>query len=86
MLTNPGMKSIIKPELYPNGHRLAGATSRKDLEYYRDPAHRGYLAHTVKEGESPSLFFRLPTLVTAGKKKNPQTQAQKKAEAENKLF
>ena len=39
-------------------YRLPDPTSRKDLEYYRDPAHRGYLSHTLGEGHSPSLFFK----------------------------
>ena len=39
-------------------YRLPDATSRRDIEYYRDPAHRGYLAYTVKKGESPSLYFK----------------------------
>ncbi|KAF2759005.1 ribosomal protein L15 [Pseudovirgaria hyperparasitica] len=39
-------------------YRLPDPTSRADIEYYRDPAHRGYLSHLVKDGESPSLFFR----------------------------
>lgn len=42
-------------------YRLPDPTSRKDIEYYRDPAHRGYLSHTVKPGESPSLYFKVPT-------------------------
>ena len=39
-----------------------GVMSTRDLrnEYYRDPAHRGYLSYMVKEGESPSLFFKKP--------------------------
>ncbi|KAI9815870.1 MAG: YmL10 [Phylliscum demangeonii] len=40
--------------------RLPDPTSRKDIEYYRDPAHRGYLSHLVREGESVSLLH-LPT-------------------------
>jgi len=43
---------------YP--YRLPDPSSRKDIEYYRDPAHRGYLAHTVGENEGPSLFFKVP--------------------------
>jgi large subunit ribosomal protein L15 len=46
------------PNLYQ--HRLPDPTSRKDVEYYRDPAHRGYLAHTVAEGQTPSLCFKVP--------------------------
>lgn len=41
-------------------YRLPDPVARKDIEYYRDPAHRGYLSHTVKEGEGPSLFFKTP--------------------------
>ena len=40
--------------------RLPDAISRKSIEYYRDPAHRGYLAHTVEEGLGPSLYHRPP--------------------------
>jgi len=43
---------------YP--YRLPDPSSRKDIEYYRDPAHRGYLAHTVGKNEGPSLFFKVP--------------------------
>ncbi|KAI3343248.1 ribosomal protein L18e/L15P [Ustulina deusta] len=41
-------------------YRLPDPTSRWDMEYYRDPAHRGYLSHTLRPGESPSLYFRVP--------------------------
>jgi large subunit ribosomal protein L15 len=41
-------------------YRLPDPTSREDIEYYRDPAHRGYLSHTLKPGESPSLYFKVP--------------------------
>ncbi|KAJ5902040.1 54S ribosomal protein L10 [Penicillium taxi] len=41
-------------------YRLPDPTNRRDVEYYRDPAHRGYLAHLLKPMESPSLFFRSP--------------------------
>ncbi|TKA68682.1 hypothetical protein B0A49_09551 [Cryomyces minteri] len=41
-------------------YRLPDPTSRKDIEYYRDPAHRGYLSHLVPEGQGPSLFFKTP--------------------------
>ncbi|PQE05518.1 50S ribosomal subunit L15 protein [Rutstroemia sp. NJR-2017a BBW] len=44
----------------PFSYRLPDPTSRKDIEYYRDPAHRGYLSHTVEEGQGPSLFFKPP--------------------------
>ncbi|KAI9867850.1 MAG: YmL10 [Trichoglossum hirsutum] len=44
----------------PFAYRLPDPTSRRDIEYYRDPAHRGYLSHLVPEGEGPSLFFKVP--------------------------
>lgn len=44
----------------PFKYRLPDPTSRWDMEYYRDPAHRGYLSHQLKEGESPSLYFKVP--------------------------
>ncbi|KAL8701067.1 MAG: hypothetical protein Q9201_005109 [Fulgogasparrea decipioides] len=40
--------------------RLPDPTSRKDIEYFRDPAHRGYLSHQLEEGQGPSLFFKTP--------------------------
>ena len=53
-------------------YRVPDPSSRKDIEYYRDPAHRGYLSHLVPAGEGPSLFFKVPkengarTVVGAG--------------------
>ncbi|KAL4978337.1 ribosomal protein L18e/L15P [Aspergillus desertorum] len=41
-------------------YRLPDPTNRKDIEYYRDPAHRGYLSHLLRPLEGPSLFFRSP--------------------------
>ncbi|KAG6033750.1 hypothetical protein E4U40_004996 [Claviceps sp. LM458 group G5] len=41
-------------------YRLPDPTSRDDIEYYRDPAHRGYLSHQLAPGESPSLYFKVP--------------------------
>jgi large subunit ribosomal protein L15 len=66
-------------------YRLPDATSRKDIEYYRDPAHRGYLAYTVKQGESPSLFFKPPGEAKDRKKQSARRDAAK-ASADNKLF
>ena len=52
-------------------NRLPDPTSRKDIEYYRDPAHRGYLSHLVPKGHGPSLFFKTPgTSNLAAKKKS----------------
>ncbi|KAL1969284.1 hypothetical protein VTN77DRAFT_9476 [Rasamsonia byssochlamydoides] len=52
-------------------YRLPDPTNRKDIEYYRDPAHRGYLSHLLKPNEGPSLFFISPAerKSTAGVKK-----------------
>jgi large subunit ribosomal protein L15 len=66
-------------------YRLPDATARKDIEYYRDPAHRGYLAHMVKDGESPSLFFKPPGEAKDRRKQNARRDAAK-ASADNKLF
>lgn len=66
-------------------YRLPDATGRKDIEYYRDPAHRGYLAHTMKQGESPSLFFKPPGEAKDRKKQSARRVAAK-ATADNKLF
>jgi len=53
----------------PFSYRLPDPTSRKDLEYYRDSAHRGYLSHLVEEGHGPSLFFKTPGTGTRRKAK-----------------
>ncbi|KAF3033394.1 YmL10 [Didymella keratinophila] len=66
-------------------YRLPDATGRKDIEYYRDPAHRGYLAYTLKENESPSLFFKPPREARDKKKQTAKRDAAK-ASAENRLF
>lgn len=41
-------------------YRLPDPTSRKNIEYYRAPAHGGYLSHMVADGEGPSLFYKTP--------------------------
>ncbi|KAK7756268.1 YmL10 [Diatrype stigma] len=57
-------------------YRLPDPTARWDIEYYRDPAHRGYLSHTLKRGQSPSLYFKVPEaqLKKRGKKKAKQEE------------
>lgn len=42
-------------------YRLPDPASRTDIEYYRDPARRGYLSYQLEEGEDPSLFFKAPS-------------------------
>ena len=63
--------------------RLPDPTSRKDLEYYRDPAHRGYLSYQVAEGQSPSLYWRAPGALSEGKRKSV---GKGKAAAENRMW
>jgi large subunit ribosomal protein L15 len=65
-------------------YRLPDPTSRKDIEYYRDPAHRGYLSHLVEEGQGPSLFFKVPGTGAARKKK--VVKAGGMAKGENRLW
>jgi hypothetical protein len=58
-------------------YRLPDPTSREDIEYYRDPAHRGYLSHQLAPGESPSLYFKVPgvhKIKSEVKKDNKQTE------------
>jgi large subunit ribosomal protein L15 len=50
-------------------YRLPDPTGREDIEYYRDPAHRGYLSHMLQPGESPSLYFKVPGTAMVGKAK-----------------
>ncbi|KAJ5097273.1 54S ribosomal protein L10 [Penicillium angulare] len=51
-------QAVMKAKGY--AYRLPDPSRRRDIEYYRDPAHRGYLAHLLKPSEGPSLFFRSP--------------------------
>ncbi|EKG20681.1 Ribosomal protein L15 bacterial-type [Macrophomina phaseolina MS6] len=61
-------------------YRLPDATSRKDIEYYRDPSHRGYLSHLVADGEGPSLFFKTPGSSKVFKKGSAKSKGTSKAE------
>ena len=68
-------------------YRLPDPTSRRDLEYYRDSAHRGYLSHLVAEGHGPSLFFRTPgTGGRDGKKKTAGSQKRSGNAESNRLW
>ena len=62
-------------------YRLPDPTSRRDIEYYRDPAHRGYLSHQLAPGESPSLYFKVP-----GEKKVKSQKSEEKSAAEELLW
>ncbi len=55
-------------------NRLPDPTSRDELEYYRDIAHRGYLSGQVKPGESPSLYFKVPSGGTVAAKRLTKEQ------------
>ncbi|KIX08767.1 ribosomal protein L15 [Rhinocladiella mackenziei CBS 650.93] len=70
-------------------YRLPDPTSRSDIEYYRDVKNRGYLSHTVKEGEGPSLYFKPPVSEEQLKelrKKNASGRRAAKEKEENKLW
>ncbi|KAK0609716.1 ribosomal protein L18e/L15P [Bombardia bombarda] len=67
-------------------YRLPDPTSRWDIEYYRDPAHRGYLSHMLKPGESPSLYFKVPGEKAAFVKKSKGKKTTDAADLEEKLF
>jgi large subunit ribosomal protein L15 len=66
-------------------YRLPDPTGRKELEYYRDPKHRGYLSHLVKEGEGPSLYFK-PMPVGGWAKKEGTKSVKEKRREENRLW
>lgn len=65
-------EELKKLEEGPYKYRLPDPVSRWHIEYYRDPAHRGYLSNQIKPGETPSLFFKVPT--TGNKKKERATK------------
>ena len=66
--------------------RLPDPTSRKDLEYYRDAAHRGYLSHLVEEGHGPSLFFKTPGAGRVDRRKVTSKGGKSTAKAENRVW
>ena len=67
-------------------NRLPDPTSRKDIEYYRDPAHRGYLSYQVQEGEGPSLFHKPPKRIKAQAGAKDGEVVKKKSASENRLW
>jgi large subunit ribosomal protein L15 len=79
------MAAVMKHVNAKYKYRLPDATARKDIEYYRDPAHRGYLNYMVKQGESPSLFFKPPGEAKDKRKQSARRDAAK-ASADNRLF
>lgn len=92
--TKDSIRRFTKPHLYADEDgvipefKLPDASSRWDLEYYRDPAHRGYLSDQVRKGQSPSLFFKsLKQPKVKGKAENKASMQKQKAEkAANRLF
>lgn len=60
-------------------YRLPDPTSRGDIEYYRDPAHRGYLSHQLQPGDSPSLYFKVPGSVAVAAKPMSKEKAEELA-------
>lgn len=56
--SNGTVKPKQKKKIWQN--RLPDPVGRKAIEYYRDPAHRGYLSYQVAEGQGTSLFFKAP--------------------------
>ncbi|KAI0103124.1 hypothetical protein F4776DRAFT_658108 [Hypoxylon sp. NC0597] len=67
-------------------YRLPDPTSRWDIEYYRDPAHRGYLSHSLQPGESPSLFFRVPPAQLSRTQKKQKGAKQEESKLWEKLY
>ena len=49
-------------------YALPDPIQRRQLEYYRDKAYRGYLSYQVPEGHGPSLYFRTPGTGIVGDK------------------
>ena len=65
--------------------RLPDPAGRKELEYYRDPAHRGYLSYLLEEGQGPSLFWKTPGFGTV-KKDDSVKQERKKSVTQNRIW
>ncbi|OTB02237.1 hypothetical protein M426DRAFT_62501, partial [Hypoxylon sp. CI-4A] len=83
--TGPEHVGPVLEEIRKNGfsYRLPDPTARWDIEYYRDPAHRGYMSHTLQPGESPSLFFKVPP---AQLSKQPRKKKKGAKQEETKLW
>lgn len=81
----PNSSDAIRTLLKQYKYRLPDPASRKDLEYYRDPAHRGYLSYQLQEGQGPSLFFKSPLEVQLGAGKRRVKVSSKKA-SESKIW
>jgi large subunit ribosomal protein L15 len=75
---------VVDRKKYP--FRLPDPTSRKDLEYYRDSAHRGYLSHMVEEGHGPSLFFKTPGAGRVDRRKVTSKGGKSLTKSENRVW
>ena len=75
---------LVERSKFP--YRLPDPTSRKDLEYYRDSAHRGYLSHMVEEGHGPSLFFKTPGAGRVDRRKVTSKGGKSITKAENRVW
>lgn len=67
-------------------YRLPDPASRKDIEYYRDPAHRGYMSHLVQDGHGPSLFFKTPGQGRVDRKKITVKGGKTVTKSENRVW
>lgn len=67
-------------------HRLPDPAGRKAIEYYRDPAHRGYLSYQVAEGQGPSLFFKAPRPAGVERPRSSEKSKRAAAAAANRLW
>lgn len=81
-----GTAESVATDLKKFPFRLPDPTSRKDLEYYRDSAHRGYLSHLVEEGHGPSLFFKTPGMGRVGRKDAGKKGGKSAMRSENRLW
>ena len=88
--SSPGRRMVhFTPAVQPKeqyAYRLPDPSRRKDIEYYRDAAHRGYLAHTVQKGQGPSLFFRKPSQYQVKKRATGGAKKRKETKDDNKLW
>ncbi|KAI9703119.1 MAG: YmL10 [Candelina mexicana] len=84
-IDTPSNFNTVTDHASPFQYRMPDPTSRKDIEYYRDPAHRGYLSHLVPEGEGPSLFFKTPGNGRVLSRKRP-TRSGGESKGENRIW
>lgn len=76
----------VEEELKNYKYRLPDPASRKDIEYYRDPAHRGYLSYLLEEGQGPSLFFKTPGTGRVDHKKKTSKGGKSMGKGENRVW